>query len=293
MILIADDINKEAVEILKNEFGAQFEPEITREELLEKAPEITALIVRSRTKADREFIEKASGLKLIVRAGVGLDNIDLEEAGKKGVKVFNTAECSGINVAEHTVALILGLLKNICRHNQKMCLGEWSKKIGAGELHGKTVGLIGFGNIGSGVAGLLRPFGARIMIFKRTPVETEFILVKELGELLKESDIISLHVPLTEKTKDMLSHKEFAMMKDGVYIVNTARGAVINEDALLENLKSGKVAGAGLDVFWEEPYCGELSKMENVILTPHVASQTPECKERTGKEIVRIVKEEQ
>lgn len=281
-ILVSDPIDEKTMEELEN-YG----------ELLKKGEEEKAdvIIVRSRTYVDKNYIDKTKNLKLIIRAGVGLDNIDVEYCKQKGIRVENTPEASAIAVAELVFAHILSIARNtvFCTNTMKEC--KWCKKDLMGfELHGKTLGIIGLGRIGGEVAKRAEAFGMNIIACDPFVKTSNYKLV-ELSELLKQSDIITFHVPLTERTKNMIDKNEFELMKKGVVIINTSRGGIINEDELIKNLKNGKVSFAGLDVYEEEPpKDSPLLKLDNVVLTPHIGAQTIEAKRRIGKLIIEKLK---
>jgi D-3-phosphoglycerate dehydrogenase len=284
-VLVCDPIHREGVEKLE---GAGFEvdvnPTISHEQLRNVVSEYDALIVRSRTKVTREIIEAGERLKIIGRAGVGLDNIDTETAKKRGITVLNTPEAPAEAAAELTMGLILSLARNIPLADHTMKEGKWiKKKLMGWQLRGKTLGTIGLGNVGLKVARLARAFGMEILIIKRTPptpellreLDGEFIPLKEM---LQRSDIVTIHVPLTPKTHHMIGEKEIQLMKKGGYLINTSRGNIVDEKALLEALKSGKLAGAALDVYEEEPPRDlALIRMPNVVCTPHIGAQTEEA----------------
>jgi D-3-phosphoglycerate dehydrogenase len=281
-ILISDPIDEEAVKELKN-YG----------ELLEKGKESEAdvIIVRSKTKADEDYINRAKNLKLIIRAGIGLDNIDVEYCKKKGIKVENTPEASTIAVAELVFAHMLAIARKIVYSTNTMKEGKWEKKNLTGfELYGKTLGIIGLGRIGREVAKRAKAFGINILAYDPFITHSDYKLV-ELQDLLRQSDIITLHVPLTEKTKNMFDEYAFESMKKGVVIINAARGGIIDEDQLAKYLKNGKVSFVGLDVYEKEPPEGlPLLKLDNVVLTPHIGAQTIEARKRIGRSIVEKIK---
>ncbi len=284
-VLVCDPIHEDGIKILTNAgFEVDVRAGISYEELKRKVVDYDVLIVRSRTKVTREIIEAGKNLKVVGRAGAGIDNIDVEAAKKRGVKVLNTPEAPAIAVAELTLGLLLSLARQIPRADRSMKEERWAKKEFKGwQLNGKTLGVIGLGHIGEKVARLAKAFGMKILITKRTPPPPEILKELEaefvpLEELLKRSDIISLHVPLTPQTYHMISEKEIQLMKDGAFIINTSRGAIIDEKALLNALKSGKLKGAALDVYETEPPKDYLLvKMPNVVCTPHIGAQTIEA----------------
>jgi len=284
-VLVCDPIHEDGIKILKDAgFQVDINPDISHEELKGKVRDYDVLVVRSRTKVTREIIEASEKLKVVGRAGAGIDNIDVEAAKEKGVKVLNTPEAPAIAVAELTIGLLLSLARQIPRADSSMKEGRWAKKEFRGwQLNGKTFGVIGLGHIGEKVARLAKSFGMKILITKRTPPPPEILKELEaefvpLDELLRRSDIVSLHVPLTPQTHHMIGEREIQLMKDGAFIINTSRGAVIDEKALFEALKSGKLGGAALDVYEvEPPEDYSLMKLPNVVCTPHIGAQTVEA----------------
>ncbi len=293
-VLVCDPLDPKAVERIA---GAGLEvvertgmsPEELAEEL-KKGYEV--VIVRSATKVRRPAIEAAKGLKLIVRAGVGLDNIDVEAAKERGIEVKNTPKASSISVAELALAHMLALARSLPQATQSMREGKWEKKAFKGvELYGKTLGVIGIGRIGREVAKRALCFGMRVIAYDKYITESPIPEVKmvSLEELLKESDFITLHIP-PDPAGPVIGKAEIEKMKDGAYIINCARGGVVDEEALLDALDSGKLAGAGLDVFEEEPPTNErLLKHPKVTLTPHIGAQTKEAQARVGEEVAEIV----
>ena len=284
-ILICDPVDDEGIKRMKREgFKVDVKPSIAEEELEEIVSRYDALIVRSRTKVTREIVERAKRLKVIGRAGAGLDNIDMEAADEKRVTVLNTPEAPADSVAELTVGLMLALVRKIALADSSLKNGRWLKKELEGSLlKGKTLGLVGLGNIGMRVAEIAKEIGMRILVTKRTPPSRE--LLERLGaefvpleELLRRSDIVSVHVPLTQETRRMIGARELNLMKEGSYLVNTSRGGIVDENALAGALVCGRLAGAALDVFETEPLRNpELVKMPNVLCTPHIGAQTVEA----------------
>ncbi|MCM8766866.1 MAG: phosphoglycerate dehydrogenase [Candidatus Omnitrophica bacterium] len=283
-VLITEPFEEEGKEILiKEGFEINEVGKISSEELMNIISPYDVLIVRSGTKVTREVIEKGENLKIIGRAGVGLDNIDIEAATLNGVIVMNAPEGNTISAAEHTIGLIFSLARNIPIANQTLKNGKWEKKKFLGtELYNKTLGIIGLGRIGRRVASIAKAIGMKVIGYDPYVKEEE---IRELGVtivnfdgLLKQSDIITLHLPLNNETYHLISDKEFEIMKDGVMIVNCARGGIIDEEALVKYLKNGKVKGAALDVFEKEPIeSSPLFEFENVIVTPHLGASTKEA----------------
>ncbi|MEM5871816.1 MAG: hydroxyacid dehydrogenase [Candidatus Aenigmatarchaeota archaeon] len=284
-ILIADAFSQKLPETLK-EFGS-----VTNDKNDIEIADI--LIVRSATKVDKTIIDKAKNLKLVIRGGVGLDNIDVEYCKQKGIRVENTPEASSIAVAELTFALMLGAIRNIVKAHTSMKNGQWMKELKGSELYGKTLGIIGLGRIGTEVAKRAKAFGMRVITYTKSKnKKSEFAEFVSFDKLLRESDIISLHVPLTDETKNMINKKTISKMKDGVILVNTARGGLVNENDLVEALKQGKIKYACLDVYQNEPPINSpILSLENVLLTPHLGAQTYENMERIEKRIYEIIKD--
>jgi len=284
-VLVCDPIHEDGINILKDAgFEIDINPNISYEELKERVKDYDVLVVRSRTKVTREIIEAGEKLKIVGRAGAGIDNIDVEAAKERGIKVLNTPEAPAIAVAELTIGLLLSLARQIPRADSSMKEGRWAKKEFRGwQLNGKTFGVIGLGHIGEKVARLAKAFGMKILITKRTPPSPEILKELEaefvsLDELLRRSDIVSLHVPLTPQTHHMIGEREIRLMKDGAFLINTSRGAVVDEKALFNALKSGKLGGAALDVYEvEPPEDYSLMKLPNVVCTPHIGAQTVEA----------------
>jgi len=283
-ILISDPFSKELPEQLK-EFG-----DVTDDKA--ELPNADIVLVRSATKATKEYIDKAPNMKLIIRGGVGIDNIDVEYAKSKNIMVRNTPEASSVAVAELVFALMLAIQRNIVKAHNTTKNKEWIKKqLKGSELYHKTLGLMGIGRIAREVFRRAKAFDMNIITCDPYVCYDECKQV-EKGDLFKDSDIISLHVPLTDETKGMINKETIAQMKDGVIIINTARGKLINEADLAEALKSGKVKYAGIDVFWNEPPEGSpLLELDNVILTPHLGANTYENMDRIGERVVEIIRE--
>ena len=293
-ILIADSLDKEAIEQLKQVPGFEVvvKTGLTEPELVSLIPDFEVVVVRSATKITRPVIEAGKNLKLIIRAGIGLDNIDTAAAREKGVEVANTPAATSISVAEHTLGLMLGAVRHHGPANLSMKKHQWEKKAFMGtELYGKTLGIIGFGRIGTEVARRALAFGMIVIAYDVIQIKTDLPVSQvSLEELLKRADIITLHVPKTPRP--ILGPAEFAMMKDGVVIINVARGGVVDEKALLEALNSGKVKAAALDVFEKEPP-EDFSLIDHprVTATPHLGASAEEGQKRAGLEVVKIIKE--
>ncbi len=288
-VVISDNMNPGALEIIK-ETGAEV---IYKPESLEFAlADAKMLVVRSATKVTADLISKAPKLKAVVRGGVGLDNIDQEACKERGIEVVNTPGASTNAVAELTLALMLSTVRNVQRGYLTMKEGKWEKKSLSGtEIHGKTLGLIGCGRIGSLTGEKAHKLGMKVLGYNPPPRQVStFIEYVELDELLKNADIISLHVPLNPNTDKLINAENLSKMKEGVILINTARGQIIDEDALYDACKSGKVRAAALDVYREEPYKGKLLELDNVFFTPHLGAATEEAQLRIGEEIASKIR---
>jgi len=285
-VLICDATDPKALKLIK-EAGIEVvnQPDITPEELLEVIPEYPCMVVRSRTKVTKEVLDAGTSLKSVVRAGVGLDNIDVASAQEKGIKVLNTPSASTQSVAELTVAYLMALARNIPLMTASMKAGKWEKKSFLGsEVSGKTLGLIGSGRIGSAVADRAIALGMTVVAFDPYVTELPNITLMELDELLASADYISLHVPHTDETHNILDAAAFAKVKPGVQIINCGRGGTIDEDALYQAIQDGKVAGAAMDVFADEPLAdSKLFSLDKVIGSPHIGAGTKEAKARVGE----------
>lgn len=284
-ILISDPFGKDLPDKL-SEFG-----EVTDDK--SELPNADIVLVRSATKCTKEYIDEAKNLKMIIRGGVGIDNIDTAYCKDKGIIVKNTPQASSIAVAELVFALMLGIQRNIVRAHNTTKNGEWIKKqLKGNELYKKTLGLIGIGLIGTEVAKRARAFGMRVIATRKSDRPSEYAQIVPLDELLVQSDFISLHTPLTPETENIINRESIAKMKDGVVIINTARGKLVNENDLYEALQSGKVRYAGIDVYQKEPPTDSpLLEAENVLLTPHLGAQTYENMDRIGEIVYELIKE--
>jgi len=295
-ILANDKISDCAVENIRKLGFEVTEHHFSKEELMEEIGEYDAVIVRSATKLREDIIDAGvkGRLSLIIRAGVGLDNIDVDYAREKGIEVSNTPNASSSAVAELAIGNMFALSRNIYISNVTMRKGEWNKKAYKGiELNGRTLGIIGFGRIGQEVAKRAYALGMKILYNNRSGAKEGFeeyaYATKE--ELFEKSDFITLHVPFIKENGPVLDEKEFNAMKDGVMIINAARGGVINEKALLKALDDHKVAAAAIDVFEKEPLTSEaIMNHDKISLTPHIGASTIEAQDRIGEEIFDKVK---
>lgn len=292
-VLVCDPIHEDGIAKLKQAgFEVTVNPKMSADELKAVVPEYDALIVRSSTKVREEVFQAGRRLKAVGRAGVGLDNIDVGAAEKKGVNVFNTPEAPAEAVAELAIGLIVSLARQIPLADRTMKEGKWIKKQLKGwELKGKTLGTIGLGNIGEKVSRIAKAFGMKILITDVRPLAPELLKELEgelvpLDELLQRSDIVTIHVPSTPQTHHMIGAEEFQKMKVGAFLVNTSRGAIVDGQALLDALLSGKLGGAALDVYEVEPPADlAFIKLPNVVATPHIGAQSWEA-QRTAALLV-------
>lgn len=295
-VLISEKVNQKLINILEeNSLLVDYKPELKKDELLNIIRDYQILIVRSATQANAEVISHGKNLELIGRAGTGVDNVDVDAATRKGIIVMNTPGGNTISAAEHTFSMMLSLCRKIPQADRSMKEKKWDRKSFSGtELLGKNLGVIGLGKIGREVAIRAKAFGMNILGYDPLlagDVANEMgIKLLPLESLIKESDIITLHVPLTDETKYILSEKSLAQCKDGVKIVNCARGGLIDEAALLNSLNSGKVSGAALDVFENEPPQNfDLINHSKVVCTPHLGASTEEAQEKVAIQLAQQI----
>ncbi|MCH7969127.1 MAG: D-2-hydroxyacid dehydrogenase [Thaumarchaeota archaeon] len=284
-VLICDEVDPIINKVLKeNGLKITYEPQITPDQIKEKIAQYNIIIVRGRTTLTKELIEKADNCKIIARVGVGLDNIDLDAAKAKNIRVINAVEAAMTSVAELVLGFMLALARQITIGDRGIRDGEWLKNELVGtELKGKYFGIIGLGNIGKRLGRLAKGLHMNIIGFDVIPIDEEFskdvgLMKTDLDTLLQSSDYVSLHVPLLDSTHHMIDAKKLSLMKKTAKIINTSRGGVIDEEALYEALKNGNLGGAALDVFENEPAIkNKLATLDNVILTPHIGAQTKEA----------------
>lgn len=298
-VLISDSLSKEAIEILEKEkdFSVDVNTKLTPEELKKVIGGYDALLVRSSTKVTKDVINAAGKLKIIGRAGVGLDNVDVDAASKKGIIVVNTPGGNTISTAEHTLSMMLALSRSIPQADASTKKGEWERKKFMGvELYGKTLGIVGLGRIGTEVAKRALSFDMKVLAYdpylsadKAKELGIELV---DLKTIFVQADYITVHTPLSEETKHMVSDKEFDIMKKGVRIINCARGGIIDEEALVKAIESGKVAGAAFDVYEEEPpKNSKLLKLDKVVLTPHLGASTEEAQMNVAIDVANTVRD--
>ena len=283
-ILAADGIAHEGIDLLKKDFSVEVRDKISHEELLEIIPQFDALIVRSASKVTADVLERGTNLKIIGRAGVGVDNIDIQAATERGIIVINSPDGNTIAATEHTFAMMLAVSRNIPQANQSMHSGKWDRKKFVGvELRNKTLAVIGLGRIGAGVAKRAQSFDMNVIAYDPFVSEERAknlgVRLVNLDELFKTADFITVHMPLTNKTKDMISLAQMKIMKPTVRLINCARGGIINENDLATALKENLIAGAAIDVFENEPLAEDspLRNLPNIILTPHLGASTVEA----------------
>jgi len=288
-VLVAEKIAESGVDMLRERFDVDVGTDWSRDDLLQRIGDYHGILIRSATKCDAELIEKADNLRVVGRAGVGVDNVDVAAASKKGIIVANAPEANTVAAAEHTVALMLALARNIPQAHASLIGGKWERsKFGGTEVEGKTLGVLGFGRIGQLVATRARAFGMRVLAYDPFVANERY---RELGvekaetpeDVLREGDFITLHLPKTPETQGFINNDTLAKCKDGVRIINVARGPLVVDEDLKAALDSGKVAGAALDVFAKEPITDHpLFGYPNVVVTPHLGASTAEAQDRAG-----------
>jgi D-3-phosphoglycerate dehydrogenase len=284
-VLVREEIAEPGVRLLRDRFEVDEDRDSPLEEIIGR---YDAIVIRSASKLTAELIEKADRLRVIGRAGVGVDNVDVEAATRRGIVVANAPESNVVSAAEHTIGLLVALSRNIAQAHAALKQGRWERSKWAGvELADKTLGVLGFGRIGQQVARRAQGLGMRVLAYDPFVAPDRF---RELGaeraetvdEVLAAVEFLTLHLPLTPETRGSIDAAAFAKMRDGVRIVNAARGELLDEAALADALRAGKVAAAALDVYSEEPYSGPLLEFEQVVATPHLAASTAEAQDRAG-----------
>jgi D-3-phosphoglycerate dehydrogenase len=297
-VLVPDSVHQKAIDILNNTEGLTVSApgKLSQEELVAQVGDAHALIIRSGVKITAEVFAAAPNLKAIARAGVGVDNVDLEAATQHGVIVMNTPGGNTISTAEHTFGLMIALARHIPQGHASMLAGRWDRKLFSGvELREKTLGLVGFGRIGQAVAQRAKAFEMTVIAYDPYLPESLFndmgVAQISLDDLYAQSDFISLHAPMMDETRQMINALAIAKMKEGVRLVNAARGGLIDDSALAEGIKSGKVAGAALDVFEPEPPTEDnpLIGLDGVIYTPHLAASTSDAQVTVAVEAAQLI----
>lgn len=301
-VLVCDAIDQKGIEVMKKSgLQVDYKPEINPDELIGSVKDYDIVVVRSRTKVTKEVIDANAKMKIIARVGVGLDNIDVKYAESKGIQVINAEIAAMTAVAELVIGLMLSLARSIPRADAATKNGKWLKKELMGiELKGRYLGIVGVGKIGKRIARIARGLNMNIIGYDIVPIDQQFarevgLIVTDLNTLLSSSDFVTLHVPLTEDTKHMINEQRLSLMKKSAYLINTSRGEVIDEQALYNALKDGKIAGAALDVFEVEPPTDSmLVQLPNVVCTPHIGAQTYEAQELAAnviaERIIQILK---
>jgi D-3-phosphoglycerate dehydrogenase len=294
-ILVSDGLSEDGLALLRTGGEVTVNPKITAEELLAALPEVHALVVRSRTKVTAKVIEARKSLKVVGRAGVGVDNIDVAAAVAGGVVVVNSPLAASVSVAEHTLGLMLALARLIPAADASLKQGKWDKSaFMGGELNGKALGLLGIGRIGAEVTKRRAVFGMAVLAYdpylNADQIRERGAEPASFDDVIARSDYVSMHLPLTSETKGLLGAAQFAKMRKGARLICAARGGVIDEDALRAALDSGQLAGAALDVFAAEPPpSGSIAAHPKVVATPHVGAQTHEAQTRAGLMIAEEV----
>lgn len=297
-ILVSDKLVPEGLEILRagGENEVVSEPGMSPEALADAICDFDALVIRSGSQVTSEVIARADRLKVIGRAGVGVDNIDVEAATERGIIVMNTPGGNTISTAEHSISMMLALVRNIPRADATMKQGKWEKKsLGGAELYGKTLGVLGLGRIGREVARRMRAFEMDVIAYDPFLAEEAAakmgVELTDVDDICRRADIITVHTPLNDETRGLINAERIAMMKPTALLINCARGGIIDEDALAEGLNSGRIAGAAIDVFTVEPLPEDhpLRKAKNIVLSPHLAASTTEAQEKVAREIARQV----
>ena len=298
-VLISDKLEDEGVAVLRavDGFDVDIRTDLTSEELKDVIGNYDAIIIRSMTVLTEDIIESGKRLKVIGRAGVGIDNVDVAAAKKNGIEVFNTPNSNTVSTAELTIGLMLALARNISRADLSLKSGEWKREAFRGhEIGGQILGIIGLGNIGSAVANIARAFGMEVIACDPYVAEERAnekgIKICSLEALLRTADFITIHVPQSSETVNMISDEEFDIMKSNARLINCARGSIVNEDALARALKNGKIAGAAVDVYLQEPpdVNAPIFRLENCLTTPHLGAATFEAKTKVAIEIAETVR---
>ena len=284
-VLVREPIADAGVALLRSRFDVDVDAESPLEQIIDR---YDGIVIRSATKLTADLVERATKLKVIGRAGVGVDNVDVDAATRRGIVVANAPESTITSAAEQTIGLIVALARNIPQAHAALKDGRWERsRFGGIELAGKTLGVVGFGRIGQQVARRALGLSMNVVAFDPFVARDRFRdlgveQMETLDELLGASDVVTLHSPLTDETRRLIDRDAITKMRDGARLVNAARGQLVDEEALLEAIRSGKLAGAALDVFSAEPYTGPLLELEQVVVTPHLAASTDEAQDRAG-----------
>ena len=296
-VLVTEPLAERGLDLLREEHQVDVRTDLAGGGLAEAIGAYDALVVRSQTKVDAEVVGAATNLKVIARAGIGLDNVDVEAATRRGVMVVNAPQSNILSAAEHTMALLLALARNVPQADTALRSGRWERERFQGvEVHGKTLGVIGLGRVGTMVAQRALSFGIRIVAYdpyvsRDRARQMGIELMPDLGALLVQADFVTIHLPRTPETEGLIGERELGLMKEGARLVNTARGGIVDEEALERSLREGHLGGAALDVFADEPVTDHpLFGLPNVVVTPHLGAATAEAQDKAGAAIAEMVR---
>jgi D-3-phosphoglycerate dehydrogenase / 2-oxoglutarate reductase len=296
-VLVTEPLAERGLSVLREEFQVDVRTELARAGLAEAIGPYDALVVRSQTRVDAAVFDAGSNLRVVARAGIGLDNVDVDAATRRGVMVVNAPQSNVLSAAEHTMALLLALSRNLPQAHAALTSGVWDRERFQGvELHGKTLGVVGLGRVGSMVAQRALAFGMRVIAYdpyvsKERARQVGVELVPDLTALLVQADFLTVHLPRTAETESLIGERELGLMKEGARIVNTARGGIVDEKALTKALEDGRLAGAALDVFDDEPVTEHpMFGREDVVVTPHLGAATQEAQDKAGTAIAEMVR---
>jgi D-3-phosphoglycerate dehydrogenase len=296
-VLVTEKLSDAGIELLRRDFQVDVRPELAVDGLAEAIAPYDALVVRSQTQVTADVIAAGENLKVVARAGIGLDNVDVEGATRRGVMVVNAPQSNIVSAAEHTIALLLAQARNIPQANADLKGGRWERSAYEGiELQGKTLGVLGLGRVGALVAQRAAAFGMRIIVFdpyvpKERAKEMGVELMPTLEALLVQADLITIHLPRTPDTEGLIGERELALVKEGARLVNTSRGGIVDEQALAKALEDGKLEGAALDVFDTEPTTeSPLFAFDQVVVTPHLGASTTEAQDKAGTSVAEMVR---
>lgn len=296
-VLVTEPLSDRGLELLRKDFQVDVRPELASAGLAEAVGPYDALVVRSQTRVDAAVLEAAENLKVVARAGIGLDNVDVATATRRGILVVNAPQSNIVSAAEHTIGLLLAQARNIPQASSALKSGSWDRERFRGvELAGKTLGIVGLGRVGTMVAHRAQGFGMRVIAFdpyvsRERARQIGAELMPTLEALLVQADFVSIHLPRTPETEGMIGERELSLLKEGARLVNTARGGIVDEDALARALKDGRLAGAALDVFASEPVTDHpLFEFDEVVVTPHLGASTVEAQDKAGTAIAEMVR---
>ncbi|HYH27287.1 MAG TPA: phosphoglycerate dehydrogenase, partial [Actinomycetota bacterium] len=296
-VLVTEPLAERGLDLLRESFEVDVRPELAGTDLASAIAPYDALVVRSQTQVDSRVLQAGQRLRVVARAGIGLDNVDVEAATRRGIMVVNAPQSNIVSAAEHTMALLLALARNLPQAHAALTAGSWERERFQGvELQGKTLGIVGLGRVGTMVAQRALAFGMRIVAFdpyvsQERARQLGVEVVPDLAPLLVQADFVTVHLPKTPETVGLIGDRELAMMRDGARIVNTARGGIVDETALVEAVRAGKLGGVALDVFAEEPPNEHpLFGFPNVVVTPHLGASTTEAQDKAGTAVAEMVR---